>query len=74
MGGIPEVVEDNESALLVPAGNSEAVAGALDRLLNDAELRQRLGTAAQTRASELFSTAGVVPQYEALYRRVLSTR
>ncbi|MEJ6601668.1 MAG: N-acetyl-alpha-D-glucosaminyl L-malate synthase BshA [Verrucomicrobiia bacterium] len=74
VGGIPEVVEDNESALLVPAGNSEAVAGALDRLLNDAELRQRLGTAAQTRASELFSTAGVVPQYEALYRRVLATR
>jgi glycosyltransferase involved in cell wall biosynthesis len=58
----------------VPAGNSEAVAVAIDRLLNDEELVRRLGTAAQSRAHELFSTAKIVPEYEALYRRVLSQR
>ncbi|MDB4384774.1 N-acetyl-alpha-D-glucosaminyl L-malate synthase BshA [Opitutaceae bacterium] len=74
VGGIPEVVQDNDSALLVPAGNSEAVAAAIDRLLNDEELARRLGAAAQTRAHELFSTAKIVPEYEALYRRVLAQR
>jgi N-acetyl-alpha-D-glucosaminyl L-malate synthase BshA len=74
VGGIPEVVQDNESALLVPAGNSEAVAVAIDRLLNDEELVRRLGAAAQSRAHDLFSTAKIVPEYEALYRRVLSQR
>jgi len=43
VGGIPEVVQDNHSALLVPAGNSEAVALAIDRLLKDETLRARLG-------------------------------
>ncbi len=72
VGGIPEVVRDGDSALLVPPGNSEAVAVALDRLLDDRELARRLGKAAQTRARELFSTAKIVPQYEALYRRVIA--
>lgn len=71
VGGIPEVVEDERSALLVPPGDSEAAAGALDRLLSDDDLRHRLGDTAKTRARELFSTERIVPQYEALYRRVL---
>ena len=72
VGGIPEVVKDGESALLVPAGNSEAVALALERLLHDDGLTQRLGEAARLRALEQFCPARIVPQYEALYRRVLS--
>ena len=72
VGGIPEVVKDGESALLVPAGNSEAVALALDRLLRDDGLTQRLGEAARLRALEQFCPAQIVPQYEALYRRVLA--
>ncbi len=72
VGGIPEVMTDGESALLVPAGSSEAVARALDRLLGDADERRRLGAAARTRAREAFSTQRIVPQYEALYRRVLA--
>jgi glycosyltransferase involved in cell wall biosynthesis len=47
---------------------------AIDRLLNDEELVRRLGAAAQSRAHDLFSTAKIVPEYEALYRRVLSQR
>jgi len=74
VGGIPEVVEDNHSALLVPAGNSEAVARGIDRLLKDDALRFRLGEAAKTRAHEVFSPRAIVPQYESLYRRVLAER
>jgi L-malate glycosyltransferase len=72
VGGIPEVVEDGKSALLVPAGNSEAVAIGLERLLGDDVARQRLGEAARARALEQFCPAQIVPQYESLYRRVLA--
>jgi N-acetyl-alpha-D-glucosaminyl L-malate synthase BshA len=71
VGGIPEVVQHEESALLVPQGNSEAVAAALDRLLDDEPLRIRLGAAAKIRADSAFCTARIVPEYEALYRRVV---
>ena len=72
VGGIPEVVEDGDSALLVPAGNSEAVALAVERLLEDETLTRRLGEAARTRAVERFCPEKIVPEYEALYRRVLA--
>jgi len=55
----------------VPAGNSVAMAAAIDRLLKDDELRRRLGQVAQHRAETEFSTAKIVPEYEALYRRVV---
>ncbi len=74
VGGIPEVVQDNQSALLVPAGNSEAVALGIERLLQDDALRMRLGEAARKRALELFCPGMIVPQYEALYRQVLARR
>ena len=70
VGGIPEVVEDNRSALLVPSGDVEALASALEALIHDEARRRVLGRAAQTRARELFSAEIIVPRYEALYRRL----
>ncbi len=70
VGGIPEVVEDNRSALLVPSGDVEALASALEALIHDEARRRVLGRAAQARARELFSAEIVVPRYEALYRRL----
>ncbi len=46
VGGVPEVVRDGENGLLVPAGDSEALAAAIRRLLGDDELRARLAAAA----------------------------
>ena len=71
VGGIPEVMKHEESALLVPAGDSEAVAAGVDRLLDDEPLRLRLGQAAKLRAETAFCTSRIVPEYEALYRRVV---
>lgn len=48
-GGIPEVVEDGVSGLLVPPRDPEALAGALLRLLEDAPLRERLARAGRAR-------------------------
>src|SRR2546425_349437 len=70
VGGIPEVVEDNESGLLVPAGNVAALATALEALVHDEPRRHALGRAAQARARERFSAEVIVPRYEALYRRL----
>jgi glycosyltransferase involved in cell wall biosynthesis len=52
VGPVPEVVGE-EAALLVPPDDVEALCGALDLLLNDAGLRDRMSAAARRRASEL---------------------
>ena len=70
VGGIPEVVEDNRSGLLVPFGDVAALAGALEGLIDDKTRRGTLGRAAQARARERFSAEVIVPRYEALYRRL----
>ena len=70
VGGIPEVVESGQSGLLVPFGDLDAMAGAVDALLDHPDRRKRLGQAARVRATQRFSAGVIVPQYEALYRRV----
>ncbi len=70
VGGIPEVVESDRSGVLVPPGDADAVARAIEGLLRDPTRRAALGEAAQRRAKEKFSPDVIVPRYEALYRRV----
>ena len=70
VGGIPELVEDGESGLLVPSGDVGALAGALQALIDDETRRRALGRAAQARARERFASGIIVPRYEALYRRL----
>jgi L-malate glycosyltransferase len=70
VGGIPEVIQDNVTGLLVPFGDPAAYARAMDKLIQDATMRAKLGYAAKARASEKFSAKVIVPRYEALYRRV----
>ena len=70
VGGIPEVVEDNVSGVLAPAGDARALAAALESLIQDPSRRRALGEAARTRAHALFTAEVIVPRYEALYRRL----
>jgi N-acetyl-alpha-D-glucosaminyl L-malate synthase BshA len=70
VGGIPEVVEDGESGLLVPAGDVTALAKALGGLIDDEPRRLALGRTARVRARARFSAEVIVPCYEALYRRL----
>jgi N-acetyl-alpha-D-glucosaminyl L-malate synthase BshA len=70
VGGIPEVVEDAESGVLVPSGDVAALAKALETLIEDEPRRRALGRDAQARARERFSPEVIVPRYEALYRRL----
>jgi N-acetyl-alpha-D-glucosaminyl L-malate synthase BshA len=74
VGGIPEVVEDNESGLLVPPGDVAALAEALEALIHDEPRRKALGRAGRARARARFSAEVIVPRYEALYRRLCRPR
>jgi len=55
VGGIPEMVIQNETGFLVPAGDVAALAGAIERLFDEIGLAQRLGEGGFQRAKELFS-------------------
>ncbi len=71
VGGIPEVVEDGVSGLLVPFGDVDNLALSLERLINDKELRRKIGTAAKAQAQAKFSAEVIIPQYEALYQSLV---
>ena len=71
VGGIPEVVENGVSGRLVPFGDVDAAARAVEELLDNPARRAATGKAARRRAEERFSADVIVPQYEALYRRGL---
>jgi N-acetyl-alpha-D-glucosaminyl L-malate synthase BshA len=70
VGGIPEVVEDGISGVLLRSSEPNALAQALEQLIHDSVRRKQLGQSAQLRARERFSAKAIVPRYEALYRRV----
>lgn len=70
VGGIPEVVEENVSGLLVPSDNADTLARAVEDLIREPRRRVAMGQAARKRASEHFSAEAIVPRYEALYQRV----
>ena len=70
VGGIPEVLGD--SYPLYPFGDVTAAASALDALVHDPNLARELGEQSGARARERFSADRVVPQYEALYRRIVA--
>jgi glycosyltransferase involved in cell wall biosynthesis len=78
-GALPEVVgADNETALLVPPGNSEALAARIRTALDDAELRARIGAAGRQRVIDRWTwrhtAEGTVEQYRALLAETAATQ
>jgi glycosyltransferase involved in cell wall biosynthesis len=71
VGGVPDVVADGEEALIVSPGDPSALAAALERVAGDAELRRRLGTAAQLRAGGMDVDA-VAARFDGIYQRLLA--
>jgi glycosyltransferase involved in cell wall biosynthesis len=69
-GGVPYIVRDGVSALLVDAGDAEAMASAILRVLRDTELAKRLVTAGLAEVQQ-YTWANVRVRLAELYERVL---
>lgn len=66
VGGIPDIVKDEETGLLVPPNDSEAASLALERLCADESLRERLGAQGIAHA-EMYDWKNIADQYAAVY-------
>jgi glycosyltransferase involved in cell wall biosynthesis len=69
-GGMPEVVEDGQTGLLVPPRDHQAMAGAIVMLLRDERARRAMGAAGEARVRERFSAERMVRDTLGIYRRV----
>jgi glycosyltransferase involved in cell wall biosynthesis len=67
--GITDAVDENVTGLLVPPRDADALAGALERIIQDAPLRLRLGAAARERAARLFAKDVLQQAWLGLYAR-----
>jgi glycosyltransferase involved in cell wall biosynthesis len=72
-GGIPEVVVDEETGLLVGPRDHAAMAKAIVRLLSDRALRERMGAAGFARVQERFTAERMVAATTEIYARVAGT-
>lgn len=71
VGGVPEVVEDGVTGILVPPNDPQALAEAILSLLRDPEQRRRMGERGRERVLTEFTAEHVADLSEALYREVL---
>jgi len=74
VGGIPEVVVDGETGLLVPPADPAALAEAINLILNSGELSARFGQAGRARVEKHFSWQAIAMQTKEVYESVVSER
>ena len=72
--GVPEILENEQTGLLVPAADPEALAGAVVRLLRDREGAKRLAERAKALVPPRFPLGRMVEQTQNLYLEVLGVR
>ena len=70
IGGLTDIVADNETGLLVTPGDGQELQAAIQRLLNDPQCRERMGNCARERVTALQAQA-VIAKIEQVYREVL---
>ena len=73
-GGIPEIIENGKSGLLVEPDNPEALANALTNVLQNESLRLAIAQAGHVRVREKFSSENTGSSYEALFDDLLTLR
>jgi len=73
-GGIPEIVEDGRTGVLVEPRDHAAMARSIVQLLRDGALRRRMGEAGLSRVNERFTVERMVAGTAAVYERVAGIR
>ena len=71
VGGVPEVVANDESGFLAEPGSDRRFADCIESLIKFPESRRRMGLAARTRAEEIFDQEKMASAYYRLYREML---
>lgn len=74
VGGTEEIIEDGVSGILLPPKSPEALRGALTRLLDDEELRKRMGNAAKNYVRSNFDWDRIADKYVALFEHVMAVK
>lgn len=74
VGGIPELVKDGEHGFLVPPKEPEALANAITRLVDNPDLRVKMGEAGYKRVAKDFSFRRMTEEYEKVYFEELGDR
>ena len=72
--GVPELIADGETGLLVPPRNPEAMAQAMLRMVENPTRAKAMARAGRKRVEARFSTAIKIERTIALYRRLLEAR
>jgi glycosyltransferase involved in cell wall biosynthesis len=70
VGGVPQVIESEVNGLLVEPGDIDGLTHALTRLLQDPDLRRRLGEAARNTIETRFALGQALNQLTDIYRRL----
>ena len=71
VGGIPDLIDDGRTGLLVPPSDVGALAASLRAVVGDVELRRRLGYAAAETVRSTFTAEQVAARIDDLYRRIV---
>jgi glycosyltransferase involved in cell wall biosynthesis len=74
VGGNPELIRDGETGFLVPAKDDNAFAAAIEKLVDNAQLRAAFGARAKSEARLRFALRSVCGQYEDLYASALAEK
>ncbi len=74
IGGIGEVIVAEQTGLIVACGDEGALRNAMATLIEDEELREKMGAAGRERAGREFSQERMVEQTEGVYRELLAER
>jgi glycosyltransferase involved in cell wall biosynthesis len=74
VGGVPEIVVDGKTGILVPPKDSEAIRQALEHLIHKREIRIQMGLEGQKRVKRFFNIQRTVRHTEQIYEQLLTNR
>ena len=72
VGGTPDIIIDNETGILIPSGDANALANSI-LLLSNKDLAQKMGESGYERVKKIFSIEKMVASYENLYEKLVNS-